>query len=428
MGENRFYKEVLDNGIRVVTEEMPSVKSVSIGIWVDVGSRDESDAEAGVSHFVEHMMFKGTARRTAKDIAQEVDGLGGELNAFTSRETTTYYAKVTDEQAPRAIRLLTDLFRRSVFPPAEIEREKQVILEEIKMVEDDPEDLVHELHTGSVWRGNPLSRPVLGRTQTVRAFTRARTLRYIEQQYLPERIVISVAGRFKRRPLLREIRRAFGRLDRRPDPAVRPVRRIAPVMNGKRILVRYKKLEQAHLCLGLPGLPIAHRDRYAASALNILLGGGMSSRLFQEVREKRGLVYTIYSQLAGFQDVGMLLVYAASGPKAIPRVLRLTVRELKRLRETGVNRDELGRAIEQMKGGLLLGLESTNNRMSRLARDEIYLGRFFTPEEVLREVSKISKRQIRQLGDRLLDPDQISLTLLGPVSLKSSEVENALRP
>ncbi|MBI3597596.1 MAG: insulinase family protein [Nitrospirae bacterium] len=409
-------------------EEIPSVKSASVGIWVAVGSRDEAETEAGLAHFVEHMFFKGTIRRSAREIAQEMDGLGGELNAFTSRETTAFYANVIDEHLSRAVDLLADLFRHSVFRPVEIEREKRVVLEEIKMVEDDPEDLIYDLHTANVWSGNPIGRPILGDVKIIRSITRRQILDFLNRKYRPERMVISVAGRFNRSALIKQLNRlfrTFGPRSRRSDrPAFVETRR-PPVANG-RLFIRPKKLEQAHLCLGFPGLPLTHRDRYGIYALNLLLGGGMSSRLFQEIREKRGLVYSIYSHHAGFQDAGMLTVYAASSPKAVRQVVQLTIRELRKLRERGVQREELLRAVNQMKGGILLSLESTNSRMSRLARDEIYFGRYFSLEETLREINRVSRRQVQRLSDRLFDTRKLSLTVLGPVASNARPFEALL--
>ncbi len=432
MSVRPFHKEVLDNGIRVVTEEIPFVKSASLGIWVEVGSRDEADAEAGLSHFAEHMFFKGTARRSARQIAQEMDGLGGELNAFTSREITAFYAKVVDEHLPRAVDLLSDLFRHSVFSPVEIEREKKVVLEEIKMVEDDPEDLVHDLHTANVWSGSSIGRPILGDVKIIRAISRRKILDYLSRKYLPDRIVISVAGRFNRSALIKQLNRTFRTFGRMSDLGMAGGRfkicppTAQPPAAGGRLVIRRKKLEQAHLCLGLPGLPLTHRDRYGLYALNTLLGGGLSSRLFQEVREKRGLVYSIYSHFSGFKDAGMLTVYAASSPKVVRQVLNVTIRELRRLRERGVRSDELRRAVNQMKGGTLLSLESTNSRMSRLARDEIFFGRFFTLDETLGEINKVSKRQVRRLSEELIDTRNLSLTVLGPVSADASRFESLL--
>jgi len=420
MSVRLYHKEVLDNGIRVVTEEIPFVKSASLGIWVDVGSRDESEDEAGLSHFVEHMLFKGTSRRTAAQIAQEMDGLGGDLNAFTSRESTAFYAKVVDEHLSQTVSLLADLFRHSVFSPVEIEREKRVILEEIKMVEDDPEDLIHDLHTANVWSGNPIGRPILGKVSVIRSVTHRKIVDYIDRKYRPEQIVISVAGRFHRTALLKQIDRlfrTFGIKDsrwRRAEPAGTAALRRIPQTNG-RLFIRRKRLEQTHLCLGFPGLPLTHGDRYGIYALNTLLGGGMSSRLFQEIREKRGLVYSIYSQFAGFKDTGMLTVYAAASPKMVRQVINVTMRVIRMARERHIRQDELARAVDQLKGNILLSLESTNSRMSRLAKDELYFGRSFTLEETLGEINKISKRQVQRLCDLLLDPRKLSLTVLGPV-------------
>jgi predicted Zn-dependent peptidase len=414
-----FHKEVLDNGIRVVMEEIPSVKSASVGIWVEVGSRDETEAEAGLAHVAEHMFFKGTIRRSAREIAQEMDGLGGELNAFTSRETTAFYANVIDEHLSRAVDLLADLFRHSVFRSVEIEREKRVVLEEIKMVEDDPEDLIYDLHTANVWSGNPIGRPILGDVKIIRSVTRRQILDFLNRKYRPERTVISAAGRFNRSALIKQLNRlfrTFGPSSEISNPKFEPAEPRRPPVSAGRLLIRPKELEQAHLCLGVPGLPIAHRDRYGIYALNILLGGGMSSRLFQEIREKRGLVYSIYSHHAGFQDAGMWTVYAASSPKAVREVVQLTIREFRRLRNRGVQREELRRAVNQMKGGILLSLESTNSRMSRLAKDEIYFGRYFSLDETLREINRVSRRQVQRLSDQLLDPRKLSLTVLGPVA------------
>ncbi|HET6464885.1 MAG TPA: pitrilysin family protein [Nitrospiria bacterium] len=425
MSVRPFHKVVLDNGIRVVMEEIPSVKSASVGIWVEVGSRDETETEAGLAHFVEHMFFKGTLRRSAQEIAQEMDGLGGELNAFTSRETTAFYANVIEEHLPKAVDLLADLFRHSVFPSVEIEREKRVVLEEINMVEDDPEDLIYDLHTANVWRGNPIGRPILGDVKVIRSIARRQIRDFLSRRYRPERMVISVAGRFHRSALIKQLNRLFRTFDPRPERPGLGVFRRPPVANG-RLFLRPKKLEQAHLCLGLPGLPLTHRDRYGIYALSLLLGGGMSSRLFQEIREKRGLVYSIYSHHVGFQDAGMLTVYAASSPKAVRQVVQLTLRELRRLRERGVHRDELLRAVNQMKGGILLSLESTNSRMSRLAKDEIYFGRYFSLEETLREINRVSKRQVERLSDRLFEPRQLSLTVLGPIGSSARPFEALL--
>jgi predicted Zn-dependent peptidase len=414
-----FFKTILDNGIRVVAEQVPAVKSVSLGIWVEAGSRDEEDPVAGISHFAEHMFFKGTRRRNAFEIAQEMDGLGGELNAFTSRETTTFYVKVLDEHLDQAVGILGDLFHHSLFDPAEIEREKQVILEEIKMVEDDPEDLIHDLHTQNLWKGSPLGRPILGEAGTVKRITRPQILTYLSEHYHPERTVIAAAGNFSPSHLMTRLNRVFGRT--KPRSKTMPDRQ-PPTING-RFLIKRKPLMQVHLCLGLKGLPLTHPDRYAAYTLNALLGGSMSSRLFQEIRERRGLVYSIYSHLSGFRDAGLFTLYAAAGEAAADQVLRLILKELKRLRMRGVGRDELERTLNHVKGAIMLSLESTSSRMSRLAKDEIYFGRYFALKEILGEIKKINRRQIHRLAEELLDPRVMSLTLLGPLSSPPKSAE-----
>jgi predicted Zn-dependent peptidase len=406
-----YFRTVLDNGIRVVAEQIPDVKSVSLGVWVGVGSRDEEDRLAGISHFIEHMFFKGTRRRSAGRIAREIDGLGGELNAFTSRENTTFYVKVLDEHLIRAVDLMGDIFHHSLFDSSEIEKEKQVILQEIKMAEDDPEDLVHELHTQNVWKGNALGRSILGEAKTVAEMTRSDLMSHLRRSYSPDRIVIAAAGNFGPSGLFRQFDRVFGRF-RAEAPLNHRVRPIG--LNG-RILLRKKKLEQVHVCIGMKGLPLNHPDRYGIQALNALLGGGMSSRLFQEVREKRGLVYTIYSHASGFHDAGLFTIYAATSKAAVNRLLKVVLRELARLRNEGVGRAELDRTLAQMKGHIMLGLESTDSRMGRLAKDEIYFGRHYSLRQTLSGIEKVTSRQVHRLAEELLDPKELSLTILGPV-------------
>ena len=417
-----YFKKNLDNGIRVVGERMPHLKSVSLGIWVALGSRDDEPRIAGISHFIEHMFFKGTRKRSAGRIAQEIDRLGGELNAFTSRENTTFYIKVLDEHLDKAIDLIGDLFHHSVFDPTEINREKQVVLQEIKMVEDDPEDLVHELHTQNVWKGNPLGRSILGSVKTVQEISRREIIRYIKKYYHPDRIVISVAGNFSTTFLMKRLNKVFGRFKGQISPVTQ---REAPHLNG-RFLIKKKPLTQVHICLGLKGLPLTHQDRYVVYGLNTLLGGSMSSRLFQEIREKRGLVYSIYSNFSGFQDAGLFTIYAAVSQKFSERVLHLILRGLKLLRDEGVGRSELDRTLAQLKGNIMLGLESTNSRMSRLARDEIYFGRYFSLKEMLGEIGKINRPRIHRLADELLDRHDMSLTILGPLRSNFKSIQTQL--
>lgn len=416
-----FRKEVLDNGVRVVAEALPSVRSVSIGVWVDVGSRDERPGEEGLSHFIEHMFFKGTRRRSAEAISREIDALGGELNAFTSRECTTFYAKVLDEHLEPGIDLLADIFHHSRFDAKELAKEKQVVLEEIRMVEDDPEEFLYDLHTKNAFSTHPLGRPILGEKTTIRALRRDRLLAYRFNHYRPSQVVIAVAGNFVFRPLMKRLASAFGG---KWGGATNPDERKPPTIDGG-IQVRPKQLEQVHLCLGLKGLSHSDADRYGAYALNAILGGGVSSRLFQEVREKRALAYTIYSSLSCYTDSGLLNVYAGVRPDAAPKVLELIQAELRRLKAQPVGRAELQRAQSQLKGNVMLGLESTSSRMSKAAKDELYFGRHIPLGEIMADIDRVSARQIWRLSRDLLDDRYLTVTTLGP--LKKGVVDRVIR-
>ena len=408
-----YRKLILDNGVRLVSERIPTHKSVTIGIWVNAGSRDETPAQAGYSHFIEHMLFKGTASRSATDISREIDALGGEMNAFTTRETTTYYIKVLDQHLPKALDLLSDIFHRSEFRPKEIEKEKQVVSEEIRMVKDDPEDLVQELHIAQVMGRHPLRRPILGQEATIARLGRQDLLDYIGTHYRSEEIVIAVAGNFDQRSLEKTISRQFGRRRRQTSNVIR--KRWPPEVCGGVVLKR-KPLEQVHLCVGLKGVPAGHKDRYAAYVLNSVLGGSVSSRLFEEVREKRGLVYSIYSFLSGYSDGGTMTVYAGTRPKEISKVLDLIRREIKRMAVKGVDRTELTRTKEQMKGSLMLSLESTHSRMNKLAKDELIAGSHTSLEDMLREIDAITEEQVFRVAQDLLAPKNMAITALGPLS------------
>lgn len=409
-----YLKEKLDNGIRVVMERIPSVKSVSVGVWVRAGSRDEEEHEQGIAHFTEHMFFKGTERRSAQAIAHEIDAMGGELNAFTSRETTTFYVKVLEEHLPRALDLLADLLQRAQFPPREIEREKQVVLEEIKMVEDDPEDYISDLHTQRLWEKNPLGRPILGSTETVQGFRRSTIRRYLKRHYHPSETVISVAGNFSVSPAIKLLNKVFGRSE---SNSRRLNQRATPVMVA-RVTHQEKRLEQIHFCLGANGLAVNHPDRYGLYTLNSILGGSMSSRLFQQIREKRGLAYSVYSYLSSYEDAGLLTIYAAVGSRAFRETIRLTLRVIRELKERGITKEEYRTAISQIKGGLLLNLESSSNRMSRLARDELYFGRHVSVRELISGIEKVKATQVQRLAQELFDERHLSLTVLGPVPSK----------
>lgn len=410
-----YRKLILDNGVRLVSERIPTLKSVTVGIWVNAGSRDETPSQAGYSHFIEHMLFKGTAARSATDISREIDALGGEMNAFTTRETTTYYIKVLDQHLPKALNLLSDIFHRSEFGPKEIQKEKQVVSEEIRMVKDDPEDLVQELHIGQVMGRHPLRRPILGQEATIARLGRQDLLDYIETHYRSEEIVIAVAGNFDQRSLEKTISREFGRRRRQTSDVIR--KRWPPEVCGGVVLKR-KPLEQVHLCVGLKGVPAGHKDRYVAYVLNSVLGGSVSSRLFEEVREKRGLVYSIYSFLSGYSDGGTMTVYAGTRPKEVSKVLDLIRREIKRMAAKGIDRTELTRTKEQMKGSLMLSLESSHSRMNKLAKDELIAGSHTSLEDMLREIDAITEEQVFRVSQDLLAPRNMAITALGPLSPK----------
>jgi predicted Zn-dependent peptidase len=407
-----YRKLVLDNGVRVVTERMPTLKSVTVGVWVNAGSRDEQPSQAGYSHFIEHMLFKGTSSRSSAEISREIDALGGEMNAFTSRETTTYYVKVLDQQVDRALELLSDLFHHSRFAPKEIEKEKQVVLEEIRMVQDDPEDLVQELHMGQVLRRHPLGRSILGQEQTISGLRRRNLLDYIETYYDPGQTVISIAGNFEQAKLDWLVARYFGKGS--SAKAVPANGRRPPEMYGG-VMLKKKRLEQVHLCLGLKGVEAGHQDRYALYALNSILGGSVSSRLFQEVREKRGLAYSIYSFLSGYSDGGMITVYAATRPKEVDRVVDLVCRQIRQIGTKGIERNELERAKIQMKGSLMLSLESSHSRMSKLAKDELTYGRHTSLDDMLVNIDRVNVEQVAKVALQYFNLDSLAITGLGPL-------------
>ena len=392
------------------------LKSVTVGVWVNTGSRDEQPSQAGYSHFIEHMLFKGTQTRSSAEISREIDALGGEMNAFTSHETTTYYVKVLDQELHRAIELLSDLFHHSRFTPKDIEKEKQVVLEEIRMVQDDPEDLVQELHMDQVLGRHPLGRSILGREKTIKELRRQDLLDYIRRYYDPGQTVVSIAGNFDPSRLDRMVAKYFGKA-----PAVRMAdrrERLPPSLRSG-VVLKKKKLEQVHLCLGLKGVPAGHQDRYALYALNSVLGGSVSSRLFQEVREKRGLAYSIYSYLSGYSDGGMITVYAATRAKEVDRVVDLVCREIRRLGTKGIGKKELERTKVQMKGSLMLSLESSHSRMSKLAKDELTYGKHDSLDNMLAHIDQINQEQIFNVSRQYFKVDSLAITGLGPLASHS---------
>lgn len=403
-------REQFDNGLRLLTESMPEVRSVSFGAWLTRGSRHESAARSGIAHFVEHMLFKGTARRTAEDIAQEIDSLGGQLDAFTAKECASYYVKVLDDHLPRAVDVLADLLVNPAFDPGDIEREKKVVLEEIKMVEDTPDDLVHELFTQRFWSGHPLGRPILGVPETVTGLDAATLRDYFGRAYTGGNLVIAAAGHVDHAAVRDLVTSAFGDL----PSNVEEITNTAPA-SIPGLLIRDKPLEQCHVCLGVSGYPQAHVDRYICYVLNFVLGGTMSSRLFQNIREKRGLAYAVSSGFVSYRDGGALTIYAGCDADSIVEVVDLIVAELQQLRDAPITSAELVRAKDHLKGSLVLSLESTSSRMSHLARQEMYFGRQFTLDETLQAVEQVTVDDVHRVAKELLVPGTVAATVLGPV-------------
>ena len=408
---SRIRRETLANGLRLVTETMPHVRSVSVGVWLTRGSRHEPSDHAGIAHFVEHMLFKGTASRSAEDIAQQVDSIGGQLDAFTSKEYAGYYIKVLDEHLPIAIDLLSDLVSRPTFAPEEIEREKKVILEEIKMVEDTPDDLVHELFAERFWNGHPLGRPILGTPASVSKLDAASLRRYFADAYVARNFVVVAVGNLEHGRLRALVERAFDSIPKDGSPIEEQRPTISPGVE-----VRHKELEQSHVCFGTAALPQNHPDRYGAYALNTVLGGSMSSRLFQNVREKRGLAYAVFSGLSAYQDSGAFSIYAGCANEAVRELIDVVVAEIRQLKREPLGAGELRRAKDHLKGSLMLNLESTSSRMSHLARQEIYRDRTDTLDEMLAAIERVTVEDVSRLAADFFRSDSLGVTVLGNVN------------
>lgn len=411
-----FKKIILANGIPVVIETTKDTRSVCIGIWVKVGSRHESAEKNGISHFLEHMFFKGTNKRTSKDIAVETDSLGGELNAFTSRENTTFYIKVLDEHIEKAVELLTDIFLNSVFHEDEIEKEKDIISEELKSVQDAPEEYIHDLFNKNIWGESGLGQPVLGSEKSILTFTKQDLAGHIGKHYGTENIIIACSGNFQEEALIANLNQRIWRL--KTDSPLK--NEVCPVVDSTlrefkcRTNVIYKKLSETHICLGLKGLPNGSDDRYAMHLLNTILGGGVSSRLFQEVREKRGLAYSIYSFSLSYSDTGVWTVCAGTDKKNVNEVVSIIASQIRGLPDS-LTDNELRKAKDQLKGNLILALESTNSKMINIARQEIYYGKYFSPEDIINAVESVTLEKLKELSKRLVENKPLALTVYGPV-------------
>jgi predicted Zn-dependent peptidase len=407
--ERNLRRTVLPNGLIVLTERMEHLRSVAMGVWIRSGSRCEAAEINGISHFVEHMVFKGTRSRSAQRIAREMDSIGGNLDAFTSKETICFNVRSLSDHVPIALDVLTDLVLNPVFAETDIERERGVILEEIKIDEDNPDVLVHELFTQSFWKGHPLGKPILGTTETVKRLGKEQLFTYHNDRFHGGNMVFSAAGNLDHDQFIASVVEKFA-----PMTSGAALGELSAPEPSARILLRNKKsLEQVQICLGVPAPPITDDNRYATLILNTVLGGGMSSRLFQTIREERGLAYSVYSDLSPYRDTGNLCVYAGTSANKALQVIDLVLAEFRSLKEIPISSEELTRAKDQLKGNILLGLESSNSRMANLARQEMYFRQFFSAEEIIARIDEVTVEQVQAMAQRLFGPERIAVTLLG---------------
>ena len=409
INERNLRRTVLPNGLIVLTERMEHVRSVAMGVWIKSGSRCEAAEINGISHFVEHMLFKGTRSRSAQHIAREMDSIGGNLDAFTGKETICFNVKSLGEHVPIALDVVTDLVMNPVFAVGEIERERGVILEEIKIDEDNPDVLVHELFTQNFWKDHPLGKPILGTTTTVTRLGQQHLFDYHGDRFHGGNMVFSAAGNLEHDKFVEGVAAKFsGLLPGAPVPEEQ-----APPTSARIILRNKKALEQVQICMGVPAPAITDENRYVTLILNTILGGGMSSRLFQTIREERGMAYSIYSDLSPYRDTGTLCVYAGTSASKALEVIDLVLVEFKRMKDEPLTAEELNRAKDQLKGNILMGLESSNSRMANLARQELYFQQFFTTDEVIARIDAVTAEQVQAMAQRLFDPERIAVTLLG---------------
>ena len=403
-----FQKELLINGIRVVTEEIPYVNSISIGLWIKVGSRYETIENNGISHFIEHMLFKGTRSRSAKDIANSIDKLGGQLNAFTSKECTCFYVKVLDTHFDIALDVLADMFFNSNFGSEDIEKERGVVIEEINMYEDSPEDLVHDLFSQAVWTGNPLGMSILGTEESLNNLSRKKIVDYFNEKYIPQNIVISVVGNFKHKEVVNKIKGYFEKAEHKDNSNIHTVPSFEP-----EYMLKSKVTEQVHLCMGFKGVDIKSKAFYPMLILNNLFGGAMSSRLFQKIREDRGLAYSVFSYPSSFEDCGLFSIYAGSKPGNLKSVAELIMEEIRSIKKAGITENELHDSKEQLKGSYILGLESTSGRMISIGKSELLLEKIYSPAEILERVDKVDMNSVNSIIKQIFDTDNMGAAVIG---------------
>ncbi|HVN19629.1 MAG TPA: pitrilysin family protein [Dongiaceae bacterium] len=402
-------RQKLANGLTIITEQMQHIRSASIGVWLQTGSRDEDPEWNGISHFIEHMVFKGTKHRSAEEIARQVDSIGGNMDAFTAKECICFNVKVLDEHIPVALDILSDLVLNPVFDDSDIARERGVILEEIKMDEDNPDYLVHEIFTQNFWKDHPLGKPILGTKETVKRFERESVLDAYAHRFSPGNIILSAAGNLDHDRFVELVKGHFEHMKPMPNGIHSPTPKIS-----SRIILRNKKaLEQVQLCIGVPAHPIAHEKRHAGYVLNTLLGGGMSSRLFQNIRERQGLAYSIYSDLNPYRDTGCLAVYAGTSLASASKVVQSVVTEFRKLKTEPVPEEEVNRAKAQLKGSLMLSLESSTSRMSNLARQEMYFDRFYDLDELIKKIEAVTAVDLAGLAHEFFKPESVAVTALG---------------
>ncbi len=404
-------RDVLDTGLRLMTEAIPHVRSVSIGVWLARGSRHEGEAWPGIAHFVEHMLFKGTESRSAEDIAQSVDSIGGQMDASTGKENANYSMKVLDEHLPIAVDILSDIVLRPRFADEDVQREKNVVVEEIKMVEDTPDDLVHELFLQRFWGGHPLGNPILGTRESIEALTSASLREYFAEAYTAGNLMVAAAGNLQHAQVRALVEQAFAGVSRAGKLPVD-----TPPTGAPLVLVRNKDLEQSHICLGGPAYPQNHAERYAALVFNTVLGGSMSSRLFQNVREKRGLAYSVGSGLSAFRDAGLISIYAGCANERVGEVVGVIIQELRQLVDAPISASELQRAKDNVKGSLLMGLESTWHRAAYLARQEMYFDRMYTIDETIAGIVAVTVTDVSRVARYLLATAPLSIAVLGSVN------------
>ena len=418
-----IFHDTLSNGVRVVSESMEHFRSVSLGVWVDAGSVCEDEKESGVSHFIEHMLFKGTEKRSAADIASEMDAVGGNLNAFTAKECTCFYAKVLDEHIGLAADMLSDILLRSKLSPEDIEREKGVVVEEINMTQDTPEDVAHETLCTLLYEGTPLEKPILGTQKTVRSFTRGALAGYMDRLYRANDIVIACAGSFEREKLLSTLNESFAGI----KPGGGREKKAGAYGAGRRVRLVDKDVEQTHLCFSLPGLAANDERRYAMLVLNNALGGSMSSRLFQKVREEKGLAYTIYSYPTSYADTGYFALYAGAGRDKAAEVARLVLDELALIRKEGFSKSEFRRAKDQLRGNYLLGQENTGSRSSAIGKAKLLLGEVMSEEELLARLEAVSEQNVAAIVSVMLDEQKLCASVVGKLGPEMKQIESMVK-